>query len=105
MDILTVLKTAIAYAGKVKSIPDSILARYYDSEEILLPHRKRSPVGDLRSLYVVTANALVWKPAFDACGRFAELFRHAGGEDVDLARRLWQIRGILKYEPNSVILQ
>ena len=95
-------KQAIAYAGRVKGTPTAYLSTYYDDEETLIPYRKTDAAGAEVPLYVITANALVWRPAFEECGGFDESFLGAGGEDVDLGRRLWQI-GNIEYEPESVV--
>jgi glycosyltransferase involved in cell wall biosynthesis len=100
---LNAAKKAVAYAGNVKGTPATHLARYYDDEETLIPYRKYNASGESVPLYIVTANSLVWKRAFNECGGFDEVFRHAGGEDVDLGRRLWQI-GNIEYEPSSLVL-
>ena len=84
-------KQAIAYAGQVKGLPTAYLSKFYDDEETLIPYCKLSSAGTLLPLYVITANALVWRKAFEDCGGFDESFAEAGGEDVDLGRRLWQI--------------
>lgn len=96
-------KQAIAFAGHVKGTPTAYLSRYYDDEETLIPYRKPDAAGADFPLYVITANALVWRRAFEECGGFDESFHGAGGEDVDLGRRLWQI-GHIEYEPASVVL-
>jgi glycosyltransferase involved in cell wall biosynthesis len=96
-------KEAVAYAGNVKGTPATYVAKYYDDEETLVPYRKYNASGESVPLYIVTANSLVWKRAFNTCGKFDELFRDAGGEDVDLGIRLWQF-GNIEYVPDSLIL-
>jgi glycosyltransferase involved in cell wall biosynthesis len=96
-------KKAVAFAGNVRGTPGAYLSSYYDDEETLIPYRKYNSTGANLPLYVITANALVWKRAFQECGGFDESFLDAGGEDVDLGRRLWQI-GNIEYEPNSLVL-
>lgn len=85
---------AIAYAGNVQGTPSNSLTRFYDTERTLLPRLKTTAAGVEAPLYVVTANALIWKKAFDLCGGFDETFDGAGGEDVELSMRLWRIGGI-----------
>ena len=58
---------------------------------------------ELVPLYIVTANALVWKNALIKCGCFNETFNIAAGEDVELSIRLWQI-GNLSYISDSLVL-
>jgi GT2 family glycosyltransferase len=95
---------AIAYAGFVKgSPPERLLTKFYDQEGVLLPYFTDKVNGDPAPLYIVTANALVWKLAFDACGGFSELFHEAGGEDVELSVRLWKI-GSLECAYGSVVM-
>lgn len=94
---------AIAFAGHVMATPPSSLSRYYDEEKTLVPYLKTNKAGEPVPVYLVTANALVWRAAFLKCGRFDETFSGAGGEDVDLALRLWNI-GNLAYLPETVVL-
>ena len=94
---------AIAYAGHVRGVPDTSLARFYDAEGTLLPRLKVNAAGDSMPLYIVTANALVWRRAFEACNGFNEEFDDAGGEDVDLSIRLWQI-GSIELAMDSVVM-
>ena len=89
---------AVAYAGSVVSLSGDRLSRYYASQEILVPPR----TGRHRPHYLVTANALVWRPAFDEVGGFDGAFAEAAGEDVDLGFRLMRI-GDLDYAPTSVV--
>jgi glycosyltransferase involved in cell wall biosynthesis len=89
---------AVGYAGYVCAAGEDRLSRYYESQEILVPPR----VADDRPQYLITANALVWKHAFEAVGGFDESYPLAGGEDVDLGFRLSQI-GLLAYAPASVV--
>jgi glycosyltransferase involved in cell wall biosynthesis len=84
----------VAYAGHVSGTPQGRLTRFYDEEGILLPYTKKAPSGVTAPLYIVTANALVWKPAFQAAGGFDQRFRNAGGEDVELSIRLWKVGGL-----------
>jgi glycosyltransferase involved in cell wall biosynthesis len=89
---------ALAYAGYVQAIHADPLSRYYESQEILVPPK----VAEERPQYLITANALVWKKAFEEVGGFDERFEFAGGEDVDLGFRLSSI-GSLSYAPASVV--
>jgi glycosyltransferase involved in cell wall biosynthesis len=100
---LSTSSQAIAYAGHVKGVPDTSLARFYDAEGTLLPKLKVDAAGDSMPLYLVTANALVWRWAFEACGGFNEEFNDAGGEDVDLSIRLWQV-GRIERALDSVVM-
>ena len=90
---------SIGYAGYVSSRGRDRLSQYYESQEILVPPR----VQEDRPQFLITANALVWRRAFEVVGGFDEQFPLAGGEDVDLGFRLSQI-GKLSYAPASMIL-
>jgi glycosyltransferase involved in cell wall biosynthesis len=94
---------AVAYAGGVVATPPTLLSQFYEIEGTLRPYLKLNESGELVPLYIVTANALVWRQAFLRCGGFNESFLYAAGEDVDLSRRLWQVGGLL-YQPRSVVL-
>lgn len=80
---------AIAYAGDVKGWPRSRLSKFYDSENVLLPRTRVNSNGRTVPIYIVTANALVWKKALVESGYFDEYFDDAAGEDVEVTRRLW----------------
>lgn len=94
---------AIAYAGNVIGAPKNLLTQYYDDEETLMPNKKFTKLGKAVPLYLVTANAIIWKAMFFKCGMFDENFNTAGGEDVELARRLWA-KGNIDYNLNSIVL-
>jgi glycosyltransferase involved in cell wall biosynthesis len=100
---LNVSGQAIAYAGDVKGVPSTRLTRFYDTEEALLPRMKVNAAGEKVPLYIVTANALVWRHAFEVCGGFSEKFDSAGGEDVELSMRLWEI-GSVECARSSVVM-
>jgi glycosyl transferase family 2 len=93
---------AVAYAGMVKAERSDLLSRYYDAQSILKP----PPLwdnGEERPVYLITANALVWRPALAEIGGFNEHFPSAGGEDIDLGLRLWSV-GPLSYAPHAQVL-
>jgi GT2 family glycosyltransferase/uncharacterized LabA/DUF88 family protein len=93
---------AIAYVGIVRAADHDPLSQYYESQGILTPH----PVWDRgreRPAYLITANALVWRPTFIQSGGFDERFPFAGGEDIDLGIRLWEV-GPLSYAPEALAL-
>lgn len=94
---------AVAYAGNVKSLGDDRLSRYYESQEILIPLKTYNEMQEFVPQYLITANCIIWKKAFDEVGGFNESITLAGGEDVDLGLRLSQI-GELCYAFNSVVL-
>jgi GT2 family glycosyltransferase len=93
---------AVAYAGMVKAERSDLVSRYYDAQSILIP----PPLwdnGQARPAYLITANALVWRPALVRIGGFNEHFPSAGGEDTDLGIRLWSV-GPLSYAPVAQVL-
>ncbi len=96
-------KKAIAFAGNVKADSNSWLDGFYNREDILLPRMKPNKNMELVPLYIVTANALIWKKALLDSGCFNESFNNAGGEDVELSKRLWQI-GNLSFINESLVL-
>lgn len=84
---------AVGYAGMVKAKSNRLISKYYESQEILLPlkdPKKETPQ------YLITANCLIWKFAFNKIKGFNENITLAGGEDVDIGLRLSQI-GNLSY--------
>ena len=90
---------ALGYAGRVHAIGDGWLARYYESQAILEPPLD----SEGRPLHLITANALVWRPAFEAVGGFDERFPDAAAEDIDLGLRLRQF-GELAYAPSAAVV-
>ena len=74
---------SLAYTGAIRASDRGPIGRFYDRHSVLEP-----PRDEHGSIYVVTANALVWRPAFDAVDGFDERFRLAAAEDVDLGVRL-----------------
>lgn len=96
-------KNIIAYAGNVKSLKQDWLSNYYETQEILIPLKIAEENKGFVPQYLITANCLVWKQAFEEVGGFNENIVIAGGEDVDLGLRLSQI-GKLDYAFNSIAL-
>ncbi|MBL7894841.1 MAG: glycosyltransferase [Bacteroidia bacterium] len=92
---------SVAYAGNIKSLGKDKLSKYYESQEILIPLKTYNESGDFVPQYLITANTLIWKEAFDEAGGFNESISIAGGEDVDLGLRLSQI-GKLSYAFDSI---
>jgi GT2 family glycosyltransferase len=95
---------SIAYAGNIKSLNDNKLSKYYESQEILIPLKTFNEKGEFVPQYLITANCLVWKNAFDEISGFNEKIAIAGGEDVDLGLRLSEI-GNLSYAFESIAIQ
>lgn len=92
---------SLAYAGNVKALKKGLVSKYYESQEILLPMKVMEPNGNYFPQYLITANALVWKPAFDEVGGFNEKIQIAGGEDIDLGLRISQL-GSISYAFKSI---
>jgi len=92
----------IGYAGNIKSTSSSLIGSYYESQEILIPPEAQYE-NTKRPDYLVTANCLVYRDAFEAIGGFDEAFEFAGGEDIDLAFRLLEV-GELQYQFDSLVL-
>jgi glycosyltransferase involved in cell wall biosynthesis len=92
---------SVAYAGNIKSYGNDLLSKYYESQEILIPLKTYNASGDFVPQYLITANTLIWKEAFNEIGGFNESILIAGGEDVDLGLRLSQI-GHLSYAFDSI---
>lgn len=92
---------SVGYAGNIKAQGQDILSKYYEQQEILLPPKVYERLNEPRPDYLVTANCLVWRAAFDKVGGFNEAIKIAGGEDIDLGFRLLNI-GQLTYAFDSV---
>lgn len=96
------LNGAIAYAGSVRAERNDILSRYYDTQQILKPLSLLYNEEE-RPAYIITANTLIFHETFTHIGGFDEQFPSAGGEDIDLALRLWEV-GALSYAPEALVL-
>lgn len=91
-------KRAVAYQGSVSIVGKDFLSSYYLSQKIHLP----PAAFDGSPKYLVTANTLINRTAFEKISGFDERFTLAGGEDIELAIRLSEI-GQLAYATDSVI--
>lgn len=91
----------LAYAGNVVVENIDILSKYYSDQEILIPPKTLDRGGE-RPDYLITANCLVLKSAFQNVGGFDESFFLAGGEDIDLGFKLL-CHGSIDYQWNSVV--
>jgi glycosyltransferase involved in cell wall biosynthesis len=98
---LKVQNGSVGYAGNVKSHGQDIISRYYEQQEILVPPKVFERPNQPRPDYLVTANCLVWRSAFDKVGGFNETIKIAGGEDIDLGFKLLNI-GQLTYAFDSI---
>ncbi len=92
---------SIGYAGNIISESQDLISKYYDDQEILIPPEVYQNGKKSRPDYLVTANCLVWKKAFEIVGGFNEEIKIAGGEDIDLGFKLLNI-GELSYAFESV---
>lgn len=92
---------SLGYAGNVKSFRGGYISQYYEQQEILLPPEVNDSLNQPRPAYLVTANCLVWKPAFIKVGGFNETIKLAGGEDIDLGFKLLNL-GTLAYAFESL---
>lgn len=87
---------SIGYAGNVKSHGKDIISKYYEQQEILIPPKVYEESNKPRPDYLVTANCLIWRKAFEEVGGFDEKIKIAGGEDIDLGFKFLNI-GHLSY--------
>ena len=92
---------SIGYAGNIISESQDIISKYYEDQEILIPPEVYINKNSSRPDYLVTANCLVWKKAFEVIGGFNENIKIAGGEDIDLGFKLLNV-GELSYAFESV---
>lgn len=92
---------SVGYAGNIKAHGEDFISKYYEQQEILIPPKVYEQPDVSRPDYLVTANCLVWRFAFDIVGGFNEAITLAGGEDIDLGFRLLNI-GQLSYAFESV---
>ncbi|PHM11370.1 glycosyltransferase [Nostoc sp. 'Peltigera malacea cyanobiont' DB3992] len=93
---------SIGYAGNVKAWGGDFLSKYYETQEILVPLKVIYNETNISPEYLITANALIWKPAIEKIGGFNEDINIAAGEDIDLGWRLLEL-GNLSYAFNSLV--
>ncbi|MCE7993718.1 MAG: glycosyltransferase [Roseivirga sp.] len=94
--------SAIGFQGFVGALGKDYVSRYYESQQIHQPPLKESSQGIEEPKYLVTANILVLKEAFESIEGFDESYPFAG-EDVDFGTRLSRV-GKLDYARKSVVL-
>lgn len=92
---------SLGYAGKIISHGQDIISKYYEQQEILVPPKVYEQTNQPRPDYLITANCLVWRPAFEKVCGFNEKIQIAGGEDIDLGFKLLNI-GQLSYAFDSI---
>jgi len=98
---LNSMNGALGYAGNVQSYGDDLISKYYESQQTLVPPPFIES-GITYPEFIITANALVWKPALVEIDGFNEEIKIAAGEDVDLGFRLREI-GDISYASSSMI--
>ena len=98
---LKVQNNSVGYAGNIKSLRQDFISKYYEEQEILVPPKVYENGNKPRPDYLITANCLVWRQAFDKVGGFDETIKIAGGEDIDLGFKLLNI-GQLTYAFDSI---
>lgn len=91
----------IGYAGDVRVSSNDRLSKYYETQEILIPPQAKITSG-IRPDYLVTANCLIYRGAFELVGGFDESFSQAGGEDIDIAFKMLCF-GSLEYQWKSQV--
>lgn len=92
---------SVGYAGNIKANGKDIISKYYEQQEILVPPKVYERPNEPRPDYLITANCLVWRPAFEKVGGFNESIKIAGGEDIDLGFKLLNV-GQLSYAFDSI---
>ncbi len=94
----------VAICGSVSGKESGMINRYMTEREILNPpfEIERGPGGETVPQAIITANALVYVPAFNQVGGFSTDFDEAGGEDLDLGIRLRDL-GTLVFEPQAKV--
>lgn len=73
------LHGAVAYAGIVRATHHDPFSRYYETQGILSPSALLEQGRECPS-YLITANCLVWRLAFEQTGGFNEQYQQAGGK-------------------------
>ena len=94
----------VAICGSVKGKGQGRINRYMTEMEILNPpfEEELGHPSEKIPQAIITANALVYAPAFHELGGFSTAFSGAGGEDLDLGIRLRTL-GRLVFEPRAVV--
>ena len=94
----------VAVCGPVTGKGAGRINRYMTEMGILNPpfEKELGPRGEKIPQAIITANALVYAPAFHQLGGFSTAFGEAGGEDLDLGIRLRHL-GRLVYAPRAIV--
>jgi glycosyltransferase involved in cell wall biosynthesis len=92
---------SVGYSGFIRSQKQDIISMYYEQQEILLPPKLYIEQVGVFPEYLITANCLVWREAFEYVGGFNEAIKIAGGEDIDLGFKLLSV-GSLCFAYDSI---
>lgn len=92
----------VAVCGNVAGKGSGKINRYMTEMNILNPpfEEDPGPHGEQIPQAIITANTLIYAPAFHQLGGFSTAFAGAGGEDLDLGIRLRKL-GRLVFAPNA----
>jgi glycosyltransferase involved in cell wall biosynthesis len=93
---------SVGYAGNIKANRQGLISKYYETQEILIPPKIYGTGNTFFPHYLITANCLVWRQAFEKANGFNERIHIAGGEDIDLGFKLLQF-GKLSYSFESLV--
>ena len=85
--------STIAICGAVAGKGRGRINRYMTEMDILNPpfEKELGLYGEKIPQAIITANALIYAPAFHQLGGFSTAFAGAGGEDLDLGIRLREL--------------
>lgn len=94
----------VAVCGNVAGKGSGKINRYMTEMNILNPpfEEDLGPRGEQIPQAIITANVLIYAPAFHQLGGFSTAFAGAGGEDLDLGIRLRKL-GRLVFAPNATV--
>lgn len=90
----------VAYAGRLLPLKKNLISNYYQRINLLNPSINEENNNQIN--YIITANCLVQKIAFENVSGFNEEFKLASGEDVDLGLRLAKV-GKLYFVSQSLV--
>lgn len=94
----------VAVCGTVAGKGLGKINRYMTEMNILNPpfEKDLGSHGEKIPQAIITANTLIYAPAFHQLGGFSTAFGEAGGEDLDFGIRLREL-GRLVYEPSAIV--
>ena len=96
--------STIAICGAVAGKGRGRINRYMTEMDILNPPFEKAlgRYGEKIPQAIITANVLIYAPAFHQLGGFSTAFAGAGGEDLDLGIKLREL-GRLVYAPRATV--